>query len=664
MNRLLSAPYRLLTACLLIGTMVLPLTTHATSNPLFKANVTQVAKTGPAARVSGVVQLTSRLRQPVKVRLAYLKTFEGAPTAKNQKNRKRKTIKRSKMISVRANGQGKLPFRFALENDGKHLALLMIEVYDKAGRQLLGRQSVDLYFMVSKDRYQQSSYAGLYVPRETVTPVTKAPPGAKIVPYPQTDKAKQIDPELLKDLKSRKARSSAAISPALDLQSSIAADARASLDDAQQTLPGGWGFLAQLLGIADAKAATGYFRVKGKFSFRGIDNYLHPSWYWEVELRGKKDDGEWVTLATDRIDQNGEWYASFAHYGYSGQKLQILYRMKNFYVSFEKNEEGAPYLWGHTFSDLPATLDIGHWYANTSESGTAFGVADAYANTVLYLGKSLMHSIDPIREQPIRVFIPNTWYNCGLDQEEPHSCAWSGGDDGAGQLWLAPKHMYTINWLLAEPVDGLSIPSIFVITDFIPYPKTLFHELAHQTHYEYWDNEFPPYDSTLQIYDCISPEAKGRALVEGFADAIAFWHLHELDEAAPTEVSYTGNIESPYAPCNNESEPALVAGTLWDLMDTHVDDPLGLNFDHMNFDNPADVLLIFLEGGYHETMSDLEDDYVTAFGPSAPDSDQLHPVECVFIGNHIFAGSPAIGYAAYGSAEFNTQYNHPGGCNY
>ena len=67
-------------------------------------------------------------------------------------------------------------------------------------------------------------------------------------------------------------------------------------------------------------------------------------------------------------------------------------------------------------------LHIGHWYANTSESGTAFGVADAYANTVLYLGKSLMHSIDPIRDQPIRVFIPNTWYDCGLDQEEPHSC--------------------------------------------------------------------------------------------------------------------------------------------------------------------------------------------------------------------------------------------------
>jgi hypothetical protein len=130
--------------------MVLPLTTHASSNPLFKVSVTQVAKTGPAARVSGVVQLTSRLKQPVKVRLAYLKTFEGATEVKSQKSRKRKTIKRSKVISVRGNGQGKLPFRFALKNDGKHLALLMIEVYDKTGRQLLGRQSVDLYFMVKQ----------------------------------------------------------------------------------------------------------------------------------------------------------------------------------------------------------------------------------------------------------------------------------------------------------------------------------------------------------------------------------------------------------------------------------------------------------------------------------------------------------------------------------
>jgi hypothetical protein len=262
------------------------------------------------------------------------------------------------------------------------------------------------------------------------------------------------------------------------------------------------------------------------------------------------------------------------------------------------------------------------------------------------------------------VFIPNTWYSCGLDQEEPHSCALREGDDGAGWLWLAPKHMYTTNWLLVEPVDGLSIIPFLVSTDFVPYPKTLYHELAHHTHYEYWDNELPTYDGEVFVYDCVGPAAKGGALVEGFADAIAFWHLHELDEAAPTEVSYTGNIESPWSICNNESEPALVAATLWDLMDTHVDDLQPMNFDHMNFDNSADVLLTFLEGGYHETMSDLEDDYVTAFGPPAPGSDQLHPVECVFIGNHIFTGSLLSGYAAYESAKFNTQYNQPGGCNY
>ncbi len=660
MNRLLSAPYRLLTACLLIGAMVLPLTTHATSNPLFKASVTQVAKTGPAARVSGVVQLTSRLKQPVKVRLAYLETFEGATTVKNQKSRKRKTIKRSKVISVRANGQGKLPFRFALENNGKHLALLMIEVYDKTGKQLIGRQTVDLYFLVRKGRYQRSTYTELYVPRDEIIPVSKVSRDAKIAPFPTKEPMRHIDPRILEDLTSQHIGrenngfpTSISTLPAVDGSSSL-------LSDAPDSWPSGQDLMLKLLGIENAQAATGYFHVSGKFSFKGIANdFLQPAWQWEVELRGKKDNGESAILATAKVDHNGNWYASFAEFGYSGQELLILYRMKNFYVSFEKNEAGTPYLWGHTFSDIPTTLNIGHWYANTSESGTAFGVADAYANTVLYLGKSLMHSIDPIREQPIRVFIPNTWYNCGLDQEEPHSCARREGDDGAGWLWLAPKHMYTTNWLLVEPIDGLSIIPFLVSTDFVPDPKTLYHELAHHTHYEYWDNELPP---TLEVDDCISSdEAKGRALVEGFADAIAFWHLHQLDEAAPTEVSYTGNIESPYAPCNNESEPALVAATLWDLMDTHNDD---VAFDHMNFDNPADVLLTFLEGGYHETMSSMEDNFVTAFGPAEPGSDQLHPVECVFIGNHIFAGGPASGYAAYGLAEFNTQYDQPDGCNY
>lgn len=647
---------------MLIGTTYLPLTAHANSNPLFKVSVTQVAKTGPAANVSGLVQLTSRLNQSVKVRLAYLKTFEGATTAKNQKSRKRKTIKRSKVISVRASGQGKLPFRFALENDGKRVVILMIEVYDKTGKQLIGRQTVDLYFLVRKGQYQRSTYTELYVPRDEIIPVSKVSRDAKIAPFPTKEPMRHIDPRILEDLTSQHIGrenngfpTSISTLPAVDGSSSL-------LSDAPDSWPSGQDLMLKLLGIENAQAATGYFHVSGKFSFKGIANdFLQPAWQWEVELRGKKEDGGWMTLATDQVDHNGDWSVSFAEFGYSGQELLILYRMKNVYVSFEKNEAGAPYLWGHTFSDIPATLDIGHWYANTSESGTAFGVADTYANTVLYLGHSLMHGIHPIREQPIRVFIPNTWYSCGLDQEEPHSCARREGDDGAGWLWLASKHMYTINSLLVEPVDGLSIPSFYMITGFVPYPKTLYHELAHHTHYEYWNNELPPYDSEAFIYDCVSAESKGQALVEGFADAVAFWHLHELDEPAPTEQSYTGNIESPINICKNESEPALVAATLWDMMDTHIDDAA---FDHMHFDEAEDVLLTFLEGGYHETMSSMEDNFVTAFGPAEPGSDQLHPVECVFIGNHIFAGSPITGYIAYESAEANTQDNQPDGCNY
>ena len=98
------------------------------------------------------------------------------------------------------------------------------------------------------------------------------------------------------------------------------------------------------------------------------------------------------------------------------------------------------------------------------------------------------------------------------------------------------------------------------------------------------------------------------------------------------------------------------------MMDTHVDDAA---FDHMHFDEAEDVLLTFLEGGYHETMSSMEDNFITAFGPAEPGSDQLHPVECVFTGNYMVAGTSSIaGQIAYGSVGHKTKYNEPGGCNY
>jgi len=663
----MSRPFALIPQVLaslaLAYSIFLPPTVQAFSKPLFQAEITRVSKTGSADRVIGSVRLTSQVAQPIKVRLAYLKTYSSAATNANLPQKANRAVRYSRLVSIRPNGRGLLPFQFALKDDGKRVVILMIEAYDKTGKQLIGRQTVDLYFLIHQGRYQRSTYTELYVPRDEIIPVSKVSRDAKIAPFPTKETIRHIDPRILEDLTSQHIGrenngfpTSISALPTVDESSSL-------LSDAADSWLNGQDLMLKLLGIENAQAATGYFHVSGKFSFKGIANdFLQPAWQWEVELRGKKDNGESAILATANVDHNGNWYASFAEFGYSGQELLVLYRMRNFYVSFEKNEAGTPYLWGHSFSDIPATLNIGHWYANTSESGTAFGVADAYANSMLYLGKSLMEGIDPIREQPIRVFIPNTWYNCGLDQEEPHSCARGEGHDGTGWLWLAPKHMYTVIWLLVEPADGVSIPPFLVSTGFVPYPKTLYHELAHHTHFEYWDNELPPYDSEPFIYDCGSAESKGRALVEGFADAVAFWHLHELDEPAPTEQSYTGNIESPEYTCQNESELRLVAATLWDMMDTHVDDAA---FDHMHFDKPEDVLLTFLEGGYHETMTSMKDNFVTAFGPAEPGSDQLHPVECVFTGNYMVAGPSSIaGQIAYGSVKHKTKYNEPGGCNY
>ena len=646
---------RVLVLAAVAGFLLGPMTSYAGSSPFFDVTVTKLRDSGRATAVSGTVILKSRLNQPTQVKLVYPKVFRGASSLIDQK---RYGIETNSAVLIHPRGSRHLPFRFRLNSNGKHLALLLIETYDKSGRTLLGRQPVDLYFMVEKGRYKRSTYAELYTTKEPTMVVLKTPSQAHVIPHRSIGDLKKHGFPEIPDKKLPETRGGSIEKERKDSAGIPPVRTRLSKPDIPNVLRApspGQNFFTRLLGIEDAVAGAPPYTIKGRFSYKGIDYQLRPAWYWEVVLSWKKSSNEWVTLDSGRVGYTGHWQLSFAELGYQGQNLYVSYRLNNQYVSFEKDEAGTPYKWGHHFSDISNSLDIGHWYADTSPAGQYAGVADAYANSVDYFGRSLMHGIDPVRSQPIRVFIPNTWYNCGLDQEAPHSCARREGEDGAGWVWMAAKHIYTVNSILLTPTEGLSIlPYVFLI-DFIPQDRTIRHELSHQLHYEFWDNELPPYDQ-VAYFNCTSAEAKGRALVEGFAEAVTFWHLHELDEITPTEDGYVKNIESPFFDaCKNEAVPAAVAGTFWDLMDTHEDDDA---FDHMHFENPVDVFSIFLGGGYYETMSELEDNYIEAFGPWESDSNQLHPVECVFAGNFIH------GKTTYNIVEGSTKYGMEGGCDY
>lgn len=334
-------------------------------------------------------------------------------------------------------------------------------------------------------------------------------------------------------------------------------------------------FAAEAFGVPAAQAQPTY-TISGKFSYRGLDNALHPGWNWLVEVWWKKGSDNWRKLGAKYISWNGAWSMNVSASGFSGQNIHVFYRAGGYYL-MPRNRDDDPYWWSDPeWSGISTNYNVGHRVANLSPSGMLAGLGEAYHSGLLFWWKFYSNNLNPERDDPIRLYYPNTWFNCDdLDWDDndpdPWSCAWED------RVWLIPAH-----------ADQFTIQ----------------HELSHQLMDEYWNGDRPDgAGGAHNLYNCYND---GLALSEGFANAAPVWVLSGENANDPQPDGFS--IESPpAATCNGDTNELWVAAIFWDLLDRVSDGQ-----DILWFNNAAEVFAHVLGNGKKDGVKEYRSIYRNA----------------------------------------------------
>ena len=336
-----------------------------------------------------------------------------------------------------------------------------------------------------------------------------------------------------------------------------------------------------LLLLSPSFAEAAQYTVSGKFSYKGLDNQLHPGWNWLVKLWWEKPNGNWKDLGSRYIPPDGNWSISFNESGYKGQNLRIQYRAGSYFVMFQRENE-SEYWWGDPVqSNISNNFNIGHRVADTSTGGTVAGLGDVQYNAYRYWNKFMAAGINPERSDQIDVFFPNDFFDCGDGSGNPWSCASKGGD-----IWLIGSHTNE---------------------------TVIMHELAHQTNNEFWGNKGPPGEGGSHLLsNCYND---GLALSEGYANAVPMWVIYgEKADSAPLSGSIDVESPDPSTICNGDTNETWVAAAFWDLLDHHSDDVDSTDgaSDALYFVNPAHVFALYFDAGVQNGMKNFRQIYRNA----------------------------------------------------
>jgi hypothetical protein len=582
---------------LLVLVWVSPAASH-TRTQFFKVDIRELPNTGPADRVMGKMVLKSLF--PNKAFVVTLK-YPGV-SVKDRQMPGRRPMKPAN-IRVAPGATATIQFQAAPLKEGKQIVTLELVVESEKGSSL-GTQPVDLYFIVKNKRYTRTTYEKLYVPKKVIekTPAG-APPvasgkaikanfGEPVVPHPKNVTAK-LGNRVLKPNQLPAPGKVAINKPT----SSITDTSKPIGMNHPAAAPGETPFTGEMTGtpqpnsthrgfatlrwadilspVAAAEAADSY-TVSGQFSYRGMDNQLHPGWAWLVKLWWHRSDGSWVSLAENYIMPDGRWSLTFSRNDYSGQHLLVLYRAGSYYV-MPQDKDGNEYWWRTSdFNNIPANFDTGHWYADTSSPGILAGLGDVYNSAHLFWNAFYTNNLNPERASAIKLYFPNISHDCGGG-----SGIWSCANPN-GNIWLVPAH-----------TDNCTIQ----------------HELSHQLQNEYWKNKRPEGAGGSHAIDtCYN---KGLALEEGFAYAVPHWVINSENSDNPTGCGFP-SLESPDKTkiCNGDTNETWVAATFWDMLDHHAD-----NKDYAYFVNPVDVFSFYLRAGLNQGIKDFRQDLLNGLHP-------------------------------------------------
>lgn len=330
---------------------------------------------------------------------------------------------------------------------------------------------------------------------------------------------------------------------------------------------------------ADEEAAEpagkgGYsHHLSGIFSTKWVsDHSLHPGFAWRVQAWTNEGmpANPWRMVGSAWVQSDGRWKIDVpASEGYRGKHLRVVYAASNPYFR-PQDREGHGYAWHDPDQyDIPAFYNAGHRVADT-DGGSASGLGELYyAGATMWSRLYWVAGINPIRDEPIKFYYPNTWETCSSDRTQPWSCA-----SADGRIWIIADHG-TRAFATA-------------------------HELGHQLNYEYWNNMLPANSGGSHSTSTCDPNRLGMVLTEAFADFVAAWGGYpsrHVPDASLGDVPWDSsfNIESPSSPpkcLTGWANEGWTARTFWDLHDTRTD-----GLDILWFVHPGAVLAIYLDNG-------------------------------------------------------------------
>lgn len=330
--------------------------------------------------------------------------------------------------------------------------------------------------------------------------------------------------------------------------------------------------------------------LNGRFSAKWTtDSSLHPAFGWKAEA-WTNEGGNWHKLGWSWVQSDSSWKIEIpASEGYEGSHLRMYYRAYNNYFE-PQDRDNNTYSWkGPDRNDISNTHEEGHWLADC-DGGNANGLGELYeAGMRMWSRLYWKAEVNPLGNNPITFFYPNTWDDCGSGNGIPWSCSSSN----SAEIWLIPSH----------GTRG----------------EVVTHELAHQLNTLYWNGKRPANSGGSHALSSCYPNRLGMTLREGFANFTPGWVGYQSRNvpAGNFNDSFWNAVslesDSPPPNCSNGWENEVwVARTFWDLHDTHTDGD-----DILWFNHPGAVIDIYLNNpvasdGDNRDMRDYESIYKNA----------------------------------------------------
>lgn len=454
--------------------------------------------------------------------------------------------------------------QISIAKDGNFQVLIPLTVKDSSGTKQFGAVSRDVYFRVTRGSYAVSTYRSLFMNpyarqqddsgKMFQIYKTGAPP-AGWKNSPEFGEAK-TDVEQLENM-SRETVHTTDWSQPSNFSSKAVFKKTGNLFFRNAPFDNSKNAFANLKSeSSNANRPPLPTTAKGTLVYTGADGMLHPAYGWLVAVY-MIVNGEKHLLHFTTTKFNGSWEIKFT--SYTPFYFMIEYQPRNRFFSFADVSDNTYYSFSSNtiYQAIPNGV-INEFTQNVYSAGSDLVNLGELYNDGMILWNNLKRKgrgISPLRDVSITVYYPNDEFDCNRGDDVPWSCSAAN----YSHIWIIPEH-----------ATGRAV---------------MIHELGHQIHAEYWNDDIPGGGE----HPAMACTTRGTALTEGFADFLVHWA--RFDKNVVPAGADTLPVESPAGACTILAQNKVwVAATFWDLYDSVQD-----GADTFSFSNEGSVIGIFLQ---------------------------------------------------------------------